>query len=56
MSKSTIHFMERNIHGAWVVYGVMGIRQYYYYTKAQAKQKYLEECNGKYFINEKGEK
>ena len=27
-----IYFMEKNIHGAWVVYGVAGIKQYYYYT------------------------
>lgn len=42
--------MERNIRGAWVVWGADGIKQYYGYTKAQARQKYLDECN--VFINE----
>lgn len=31
-----VYFVERNIHGAWVVYGTIGIRQYYYYTKGEA--------------------
>ena len=35
---------EKNIRGAWVVYGIEGIKQYYGYTKAQAKQKYIEGC------------
>lgn len=45
-----IYFMERNIHGAWVVYGIDGIKQYYYYTKKEAKKKYLEDCT--VFVNE----
>ena len=48
--KQNIFFMEKNLHGAWVVYGIAGIRQYYYYTKAQAKKLYLNECK-KIFIN-----
>lgn len=24
-----IYFMERNVHGAWVVYGINGIQQFY---------------------------
>lgn len=40
-----IHFIERNVHGAWVIYGIMGIRQYYGYTKAQALEKYRDEYN-----------
>ena len=39
-----IYFVERNIHGAWVVYGVDGIKQYYYCTKAEAIRKYKEDC------------
>lgn len=53
--KSPISFMEKNIHGAWVIYGELGIRQYYYYTKAQAKQRYIDEYNKTHFINKKGE-
>ena len=45
MAKQVIWFMEKNIHGAWVVYGVAGIKQYYYYTKKEARQKYIDDCN-----------
>ena len=31
-----IFFMEKNQRGAWVVYGDIGIKQYYYYTKTEA--------------------
>lgn len=55
MFKSPLYFMEKNIRGAWVVYGVIGIRQYYYYTKAQARQMYLDECSKTYFVNQKGD-
>lgn len=41
---SLIYFAEKNIHGAWVVYGVDGIKQYYGYTKAEAIRKYKEDC------------
>lgn len=27
--KSCIYFVEKNIHGAWVVYGLLGVKQYY---------------------------
>ena len=36
--------VEKNIRGAWVIYGKIGIRQYYYYTKAEAMRRYREEC------------
>ncbi len=38
-----IFFSERNIHGAWVVYGEDGVRQYYGYTKAEAEKRYKED-------------
>lgn len=50
--KGLIYFMERNIHGAWVVYGAIGIKQYYYYTKTEARQQYLQACKGKVFYND----
>ncbi len=34
--RGAIHFIEKNIYGAWVVYGIIGVKQYYYYTKKQA--------------------
>lgn len=38
-----IWFVEKNIHGAWVVWGCLGPRQYYGYTKKQAIQEYKAE-------------
>ena len=38
MSKNKIYFIDKNIHGAIVIYGAIGIKQYYYYTQAQAKK------------------
>ena len=48
-----IYFMEKNIRGAWVIYGTLGVKQYYYYTKAQAKNLYLDECRKKVFVSQK---
>jgi hypothetical protein len=36
--------IERNIHGAWIIYGVLGVEQYYYYTKKEAEKRYREEA------------
>lgn len=38
-----IYFTEKNVHGAWVIYGMLGVRQYYFYTKKRAMEKYKEE-------------
>ncbi len=35
-----IYFIEKNARGAWVIYGANGIKQYYYYTRAQAIKLY----------------
>ena len=51
INQNTIFFMEKNIRGAWVVYGTEGVKQYYGYTKAEARKKYIEEC--KTIINQK---
>lgn len=51
MPINPISMTEKNIHGAWVVYGLLGIRQYYGYTKAQAKRLYKEEAKKKFFFN-----
>lgn len=50
INEDYIYFMEKNKYGAWVVYGVDGVKQYYYYTKAEAKKKYIEDCN--VFVNQ----
>ena len=44
MLRSCIHLVERNIRGAWVIYGEIGVRQYYYYTKKRAMELYRQEC------------
>lgn len=48
-----IWLVERNIHGVVVVYGEIGIRQYYYYSKAEAIRLYKEECKRIVFVEEK---
>lgn len=47
--KSNIFLIEQNIRGAWVIYGRLGVRQYYGYTKKEAEKRYLEECERKLF-------
>lgn len=49
--KDYIFFIERNIRGAWVIYGRLGVRQYYDHSKSEAKQKYIEECKRTIFDN-----
>lgn len=44
MKRSKIDFIEKNIHGAWVICGEIGFRQYYGYTKREAKAYYKKEC------------
>ena len=39
-----IYFSEKNIHGAWVVYGIDGVKQYYGYTKKEAEERYRKEA------------
>ena len=39
-----IFFMEKKHRGAWVAYGDIGVKQYYYYTKAEAAKLYKEEA------------
>lgn len=46
--KGIIFMTEKNIHGAWVIYGMLGVRQYYGYTKKKAETKYREEYNRTY--------
>lgn len=45
MRKSVIWYIEKNIYGAWVICGEIGIRQYYYYTKREAMSKYRYETS-----------
>ena len=47
--KAKVYFVDRNVHGAYVVYGSEGVKQYYGYTKSQAVEKYRQD--GRTFIN-----
>lgn len=40
-----IFFVERNVRGAWVVYGLCGIKQYYGYTRKEAIERYKADCD-----------
>lgn len=44
-----IFYIKQNIRGAWVICGRLGIRQYYYYTKQEAIEKYKQELKEKLF-------
>lgn len=46
-----IFCVEKNIRGAWVIYGDLGIRQYYDYTKKQAMRRYRDEYRSTIFVN-----
>lgn len=37
-----IYLVEKNIRGAWVIYGSDGVKQFYYCSKKDAIQKYRE--------------
>ena len=50
MKLGSIFFVERNVYGAWVIYGDLGVRQYYYYTKTEAVRLYREECERTFFV------
>lgn len=39
-----IFFAEKNIRGAWVVYGSEGVKHYYGYSKAEAMKLYEKQA------------
>ena len=47
--KAKVFFIDRNVHGAYSIYGSEGVKHYYGYTKQQAKEMYRE--SGKTFVN-----
>lgn len=53
MKKDYIQLIERNVRGAWVIYGILGRRWYEGYTKKEAIAKYNEEVELTMFFNEK---
>lgn len=48
-----VFFIEKNHAGGWTVWGDLGIRHYYGYTKDEAKQKYESEAKRTVFYNKK---
>lgn len=46
-----IYFSERNVHGAWVVYGLAGVKQYYGYSKREAEKRHREEYKQTFVVN-----
>ena len=46
-----IHLVERNIRGAWVIYGALGVRQYYYMSRAEAVSSYKQEYQNTICVN-----
>ena len=48
-----IDFMEYNREGYLVIHGAIGMRKYLYYTRREARRRYLDECRKKVFINKK---
>ncbi len=48
-----IFLIEKNARGAWAVYGALGVRQYYGYSKGEARARYEEECQKTVFHNMK---
>jgi len=53
MPEGCIHFVEKNIHGAWVIYGILAVRHYYGYTKRQAMEQYRNECKRTFLYEQK---
>ena len=47
-----IYFVEKNVRGAWVIYGQIGVKKYDGYTKQEAIKKYKEECKRTVIENE----
>jgi len=43
MRKSVIWSIEKTFQGAWAICGLIGMRQYMGYSKAEAKRRYMAE-------------
>ena len=46
-----IYLVEKNIHGAIVIYGALGIKHYYYHTEREAVREYIAACKREIFTN-----
>ena len=55
-SKGYIESIERNVRGAWVIYGILGRRWYEGYTRKEAIDKYNAEVERTMVFNKKRSK
>ncbi len=51
-TRDIIYLSEKNAHGAIVIYGILGVKQYYYYTEREARRKYIEEARKTILTNQ----
>ncbi len=52
MARRFIHLIERNIRGTVVIYGALGVRQYYDYTETEARRRYIADCKSTFITNQ----
>jgi len=55
MIRSCIYHVDKNIRRAWVIYGDLGVRQYYGYTKRQSIEQYRNECRNTFIYEQRKE-
>ena len=45
-----IDLMYQTFQAAWVIYGIIGMRQYMGYSKTAAKKAYMNECRERILV------
>jgi hypothetical protein len=55
MIRSCIYHVDKNIRRAWVIYGDLGVWQYYGYTKRQSIERYRNECRNTFIYEQRKE-
>ena len=51
---SSIWMVERNVYGAWIIRGEIGMRQYIGYSRRDAERMYREEVARKKIVTKPG--
>ena len=52
MEMKWILLIERNLRSGWAIYGELGVKQYYGYTKQEAIRMYQDEAERTVFVNQ----
>jgi len=47
-----IDMIYKTFQAAWVIYGIIGMRQYMGYSKTEAKEMYMNECRQKILVGQ----